>query len=532
MSLANFVNITITADTVGASRAGFGVPLILSATAAFAERIRFYASLAEVAEDFAVTTGPEYLAATALFSQSPRPTSVAIGRSALPPTQVYTMSLLAAPTVGTPITISVKADGATSTDISVTPLADIVFAPSDVTTGTDVVVMTAHGMTTGNGPYRVIATTTLPAPLAIDTNYWIIAPDANSIKFATSYANAIALTAIDLTTQGTDNHLLTRDANDVMVAQLVDRLNSVVGNNYIAAQVAGGGDTDTFTVTADAAGEWVSLQVNPAQIISNQTHVDPGVATDLAAIALENNAWYCLITLYNSNAYVLAAAAWIETQQKIYMADVSDTTVVTATVLGSDTADDLHTLAYARTAAWYHPAPASMLGAAIAGRCLPIDPGGESWTLKNLAGVAAVVLTSTHRTNLVNKAANSYQTVGGSGRTFNGMTADGDFIDVQRGLDWVEDDMGVAVFNAMATSNKVPNDDDGVAIIENEVRASLARAVSRGIFRANPEPVVTVPLVASVATADRAARLLPDVSWSAQLAGAIHKVSINGVVSV
>lgn len=530
MSLSNFVTLTITRDTVGASRAGFGTPLYLSAYASFQERVRTYSSLAEVAEDFAVTTSPEYLFATAAFSQSPKPTSIKIGRSALKPTLVYTMSLQT-PVIDTPITLTVKGKGVTATNISVTPLADVTIT-SVVNGNEQFVVSGGHGMATGDGPYRLTNSGgALPTGSSADTNYWVYSESSTIFRLATSYANAIAGTTIFITSDGTGTHTLQRDANDVMVAQIVDRLNSVVGNNYTAAQVSGSGDTDTLTVTADAAGDWFSIEVNPSQIISAITHSDPGVATDLAAIALEDDDWYCLITGYNSNAYVLAAAAWIETQKKIYMADLCDTTVVTAVEGGSDTADDLHTLSYARTAAWYHPSPANFLGAAIAGRCLPIDPGGESWTLKNLSGVTPVTLTSTWRTNLVNKACNSYQTVGGSGRTFNGTTADEDFIDVQRGLDWLENDMQVAVFNALATSNKVPYDDSGVAVIENEVRASLDRAVQRSILRFDPAPVVTVPTVASVATVDRAARLLPDVKWSAQLAGAIHKINISGVVS-
>lgn len=532
MSITPYVTINITRDTVGAARAGFGTALLLSATAAWAERVRSYSSLAEVAEDFPSTSSPEYLAASAYFSQDLKPQTLKIGRSALPPTLVYALSLPAAPTVGTAIALTVEGDGVTTTEISVTPLADLVFT---TTHASETLNIAAHGMATGDGPYRLTnAGGALPTGLAVDTNYWIINTGAGTVQLASSYANAIAETEVTFSDDGTGTHTLQRDANDVMIAQIVDRLNSVVGNNFLAAQVTGSGDTDTATVTADAAGEWFSIAPgNPASLEVRQTHADPGVATDLANIALEDDDWYFLISFFNSNAYALAAAAWIETQKKQYLVDLNESDTVTAVVTSSDTADDLHTLAYARTSVWYHTSPADMLAAAICGRVAPIDPGGETWALKSLSGVSPVSpFTSTHRTNLSNKKANSYRTIGGSGRTFDGYTVDGDYVDVQRGLDWLENDMQVAVFNAIAGADKIPYTDPGVAVIENEVRASLARGVRAGVLAATPAPVVTVPAVADVDAADKAARLLPDVSFSATLAGAIHKTTINGTVSV
>lgn len=68
---------------------------------------------------------------------------------------------------------------------------------------TDIATVTGSNVVTGTGPVQVSTTTTLPAGLAASTNYWLIRVDADHFKFATSYANAIAGTAIDITTAGT-----------------------------------------------------------------------------------------------------------------------------------------------------------------------------------------------------------------------------------------------------------------------------------------------------------------------------------------
>jgi len=63
----------------------------------------------------------------------------------------------------------------------------------------------ARVYTTGE-KVRVTTTNTLPAPLAIDTDYYVIYEDATHIKLATTLANAYAGTVIDLTSAGVGVH--------------------------------------------------------------------------------------------------------------------------------------------------------------------------------------------------------------------------------------------------------------------------------------------------------------------------------------
>lgn len=55
---------------------------------------------------------------------------------------------------------------------------------------------------------QVSTTTTLPAGLAAATDYYVIKVSDLTCKFATSYANAVAGTAIDITTAGTGTHTI------------------------------------------------------------------------------------------------------------------------------------------------------------------------------------------------------------------------------------------------------------------------------------------------------------------------------------
>ncbi len=542
-SLSNHVSISITVDSVGLARAGFGIPAMLSYNVSgwgASERVRFYSSLSEVAGDFPTTTGPEYLAAQALFSQEPRPDQIAVLRGSLAPTQRYTLSANEV-TNSALYSIGVAGDGVTSDDAEYTAdastsaaeihngmvaalnaitgknftaaFAALVFADATftATAATDQLTITAHGLQTGDGPFQ--ATNSgggLPGGMATLTNYYVVRVDANNIKIATSLANALAGTTVDISSTGTGTHTLADTVSTVR-------------------------PSDPFTVTGDAAGEWFSLcPASRTQWNIVQDHTDPGVATDLAAALVADSSWFALVTMYNSDAYVKAVAAWAQSNRKLYFADSCESEAILEASDGTQgTLDDLKALGYSYVAGYWHENPSKMIAAAAAGNFCAYDPGQATAKFKSLIGVGASALTTTQRTNLVNRRANFLETVSGVSIVSNGTvfsTSIG-YIDVRRDLDYVESNMATNVFGALAGLPKIPYTDAGIAVIEAEVRAALRDAVEKTIFADDPAPTVTVPRAANVSTADKADRLLANVKWSATLAGAIHEVQITGVVS-
>lgn len=72
-----------------------------------------------------------------------------------------------------------------------------------VNAGTDQLTIAAHGLNTGDGPGTIYTPNgTIPAGLAPVTDVYAIRVDANTIKLATSSANALLGTAIDITSAG------------------------------------------------------------------------------------------------------------------------------------------------------------------------------------------------------------------------------------------------------------------------------------------------------------------------------------------
>ncbi len=124
------------------------------------------------------------------------------------------------------------------TALAATPLAT--GADPEVNITANSITIPAHGLTTGLVG-QLTTTGTLPAGLSLATDYYVISVDTNTIKFATSYANAIAGTAVDLSDQGS-NGAVNTFTSTAMVGGTVIMQKSNDGDNWLNI-----GSAETFT---------------------------------------------------------------------------------------------------------------------------------------------------------------------------------------------------------------------------------------------------------------------------------------------
>jgi hypothetical protein len=69
-------------------------------------------------------------------------------------------------------------------------------------------------------------------------------------------------------------------------------------------------------------------------------------------------------------------------------------------------------------------------------------------------------------------------------------------------------------------------------MIKSVLFAVLKDGIRAGGLSSDPAPEVTAPAVADVDSITKAGRILPDVKFTATLAGAIHNLEISGTLSV
>jgi hypothetical protein len=294
--------------------------------------------------------------------------------------------------------------------------------------------------------------------------------------------------------------------------------------------------TTHFEVDQHAVGDPFGVYVDDRQMFDaewygNNGTTDHGIAEDIANVRKENDEWYCLICSNVSPTVQEAAAAYIETIRRIHILASPNTATMDAGS-SSDVAAVLAAAGYARTSGVYHPkANTQFIAAGMAGVVLPPEPGSITWKFKTVVGCDPVYLTTTEETNLENKSFNHYQTVNGEDIWQQGVSSADEFMDIVQGVDWMTARMKERIFARLKAANKIPFTDKGVGVVEAEVRAQLNEAVGKEVLNEGTTSV-TVPLVKNVSQANKANRLLPDVKFAGQLAGAIHAVQVTGTVTV
>lgn len=356
-------------------------------------------------------------------------------------------------------------------------------------------------------------------------------------KLSTSSTQTVQLTPIALNdhvysiTIGGETATYTSDST-ALVSEITAGLQSAI--NGLSVAVTATDNTTHVTVAADVA--------NTAFVYSDYEHANLQVldvstaqgdmAGDLAAISVADDSWYCLLLAQQPEADILAAAAYIEAQKKIFLCDSADYEILSGS--STDVASDLATAAYSRTAIMYLESLGQYGAAAWAGKQLTTDPGSENWAYKTLAGISSYSLTSTERSNAESKRANHYEQVAGLNVTRYGTTSSASqgYIDIPRLIDWVQSRIQENVLSALANNQKIPYTNGGIALIKGVVSGVLEEGIANGAIALDPAYTVSAPDAADVSAADKANRLLPDVLFTATITGAVNKIQITGTLSV
>lgn len=263
---------------------------------------------------------------------------------------------------------------------------------------------------------------------------------------------------------------------------------------------------------------------------------------DVLTEALDTNGWYCICSVGLTKAQVKEVIEWTETQNKLhgYIDDDPDNPIVEPGI-------------YMRSYPVYPKVTPDQADAdvplenkygmaiAMAAKAMNYHAGSETWALKPLAAVTPSKLNSTAIKKMQAANFNYVLTVASKNITQGGKTNSGEWIDIVRFRDWLQNDMQVRVVNLLVTyKGKVPYTDGGIALVQNQMISSLKDGQRYGGISPTeydedgneiPGFVTHVPLAANIPATKKASRVLEDVSFEARLAGAIHMVTIKGTLT-
>ena len=316
------------------------------------------------------------------------------------------------------------------------------------------------------------------------------------------------------------------------IAALIAAVSGFAGTTASAAVI---------TIASPAAGTLNGFNNWTNNFYFADASTDPGIAADIALALSYDNTWYGIEIDSHSKAEILAAAAAAEANKKLFATSSSDSNVPDNTVT-TDVASAVQTAAYHYTAILYSGTNTKAFSGIEwqSGRFAGSPtPGNDTWMYNTLPGISADSISETQFATLGNKFATGYVTIQGVNVTASGGIANtnsggrsgsGEFLDVRRFQDWLLAQIQIGLYTALLGPGKVPYTDKGITVLANALSAALQRGEQAGGL-VSGSSVVSQPTAAAAGVSDRSNRILRNLNWSAQNAGAVHLVISSGTVT-
>ncbi|MCY8813677.1 DUF3383 family protein [Bacillus atrophaeus] len=187
-----------------------------------------------------------------------------------------------------------------------------------------------------------------------------------------------------------------------------------------------------------------------------------------------------------------------------------------------------------RTIVFYHPLTDEEPDAALVGAVSSRTVGSVTWKFKTLVSITPQDYKADQIANFHKSGAIVYVTKAGINQTSEGITASGEYIDVLHGKDWVKLNIETSIQAALSNSGKIPFSNEGFSLLESQVTNVLLTAFTNGIIAGDEDgqPIYTVKTKkrSEISDENRNKRLYDGLSFSFELAQAVHEANITGEI--
>ncbi len=334
------------------------------------------------------------------------------------------------------------------------------------------------------------------------------------------------------------------------------------GKNYLGSVK---GATVTFTATAAGEADTIPKKVNVYTNEQMSEELSISLTSEFvngsnAKSAPENfieaiqtfqkdidDDWYYFMTDRDEDDYITALAKFaeasepteaeldsgVEDHRKFYMGQTSNKNFASTTARAAVIYTD---------AEFINEEP----DASYTGNVAPFYPNNVTWKFKRPQNGNAPVsdgaklislpqLTEGERNQLLDNHVNFLTEEYKHQYVKDGTCLDGEFIDVVLGGDWIAKRMRDLLYDILLSNANINYDDAGFGLVSTAVLQALAEAVDYNIIARDAESKtgifsITIPKYEESTEEQRRNRVMPDITWEAQLAGAIHQVKTKGVL--
>lgn len=322
------------------------------------------------------------------------------------------------------------------------------------------------------------------------------------------------------------------DATSIATA-LFGLITSNVAN---VTEVDAGG---TVTVVPEAGYQFIIKGMD--KVVDSYTATETA-AEVFAAIQEEENNFYFVTAEDHSEVFILGLAAVIEPTAstdfpKMYFTSTADAnSLVPLPDPAIDVIGKLKELNYQQTVCdWHHQADTIFPEMAIIAAKATAQAGATTWKFTQLKAVPAAAdlvtgkrLSQAKQGYIEDRNGNWIGREKGVDIYKEGKTVGGEWIDIIRFKDWLNNETEVTLFNLLlnAPNGKIPQTVKGRGLVANAVDGVYDTAVGFGALSGYEQ--TTVPAEADISFANKAGRILDQVNSTGYLSGAIHTIITNG----
>lgn len=313
----------------------------------------------------------------------------------------------------------------------------------------------------------------------------------------------------------------------------------------VTMAISGSGSGSTLTLTDAFPGTGFSISAVDSELTHLNTVSSNGIANDMANISGENNTWYAVSMASNADNDIIQMANYIEATQKIFLAASNDAGIANP-ASSTDILSFLKGKSLNRTLLMYSPNSYNQgIEDAWMGNFMPLTPGSYNPAYMTLNDISVdtgisdadrLAIVGNPVAQIAGKNGNVYTPILGQNVTQFGQMVSGRFLDIQIGLDWLQQNIQVALFNviyqATQAGGKIPYTDLGTSVLVQAVKAVISTGIANGLINGAAAVTVTVPLVSTVPASQRQGRLAPPISFTCTLAGAVNAATVNGTILI
>lgn len=381
-------------------------------------------------------------------------------------------------------------------------------------------------------------------PYLAATAFFANTPSGQTFKVGRREADAI-LTPENVATSTVYNVTVTVNGNDTVVAnytaQVADTAQEICAAlksdidadtdvaAHVTASVVGSGAAATLEIAATTSTDVFSVS-SMENLADTYASTEAG-ADALTAIENEDNDFY-FIAAEEDSVFRGELSTAVEAMDRLFFQASSSVAELDAPSGTTPTGN--------RTITLWHEDSGNFPEVQWIGVNAPYSPdeNAVTWAGNQLSLFAESKdprtgnkLTSTQQTNVLSHGYNMVGLVGGVPVTRPGKVEGGEWIDTIRGRDTMTARITERVSGLIINQQggKIPYTSAGISQIDTAISAALQPFVDSSFlesFETNP------PLIGNISAADKQSRTLSNVKFTAYLAGAIHEVVVNGVLTI